>query len=367
MKNLKLKLTIIGISLLSINAFAQDYVYNGIKNVDATIGMNNSESDSNQETVSEDCYDPENIGKTIQAQGCAGLLIVDNEILRDLVLGNNYTTIEGKIISNYSDTNIFTGQVTDMSYLFCNYDNQNYPKCTLKEPLYSISNWNTENVTNMYMMFHKSQNFNKTLNNWNVSNVTNMSYMFHNSSFNQPLNDWDVSNVTDMSSMFYGSNYNHSLNNWDVSNVTYMNYMFGSSLYNQPLNKWDVSNVTDMSYMFYGSNYNQPLNNWDVSNVTNMSYMFHGSNYNQPLNNWNVSNVNTMWSMFENSSYNHPLDNWDVSNVNNMKEMFNGAGSFIQNISNWCVTNIESKPNYFDTNSGFKNQTSLQPQWGTCP
>ena len=80
MKNLKLKLTIIGISLLSINAFSQDYVYNGIKNVEATIGMNNSESDSEKETVSADCYDSANIGKRIQAQGCKDLLIVDKSL-----------------------------------------------------------------------------------------------------------------------------------------------------------------------------------------------------------------------------------------------------------------------------------------------
>jgi len=36
-------------------------------------------------------------------------------------------------------------------------------------------------------------------------------------------------------------------------------------------------------------------------------------------------------------------------------------------LSNWCVNNISTKPSVFDTNSGFENQTSLQPQWGTCP
>ena len=310
MKNLKLKLTIIGITLLSINAFSQDYIYKGVKNVDATIGMNDSESDSEQETVSADCYDSANIGKRIQAQGCKDLLIVDNDSLRQMVLNDE----------NYSDTNIFTGQVTDMSFLFCNYNLTNqelYNNCTRKDPMYSISNWNTANVINMKRLFLYS-NFNQPLNNWDVSNVTNMFQMFRNTNnFNQPLNNWDVSNVTDMSDTFARA------------------YSF-----NQPLNNWDVSNVNDMSYMFYQANqFNQPLNNWNVINVTDMRSMFLDSAYNQPLNNWNVINVTNMRSMFRNSTYN-------------------------QDISNWCVPLISSKPNYFDDSSGFENQTHLQPNWG---
>lgn len=45
MKSLKIKLTIIGISLLSFNIFAQDYIYKGIKNIEAKV--NKSEEESN--------------------------------------------------------------------------------------------------------------------------------------------------------------------------------------------------------------------------------------------------------------------------------------------------------------------------------
>jgi len=31
------------------------------------------------------------------------------------------------------------------------------------------------------------------------------------------------------------------------------------------------------------------------------------------------------------------------------------------------VSNISNKSHNFDTNSGFENQTQLQPQWGSCP
>jgi len=50
-----------------------------------------------------------------------------------------------------------------------------------------------------------------------------------------------------------------------------------------------------------------------------------------------------------------------------MVSMFRGANTFNQDISNWCVINISSDPYNFDLNSGFENQNSLQPNWGSCP
>jgi len=46
-----------------------------------------------------------------------------------------------------------------------------------------------------------------------------------------------------------------------------------------------------------------------------------------------------------------------------MVSMFNGAKSFNQDISNWCVEQFDSKPGSFDLNSGFEGQTARQPQW----
>mgnify|MGYP001288256715 CR=1 FL=1 len=314
MKNLKTKLTIIGLSFLSITAFAQDYIYKGVKNVEATIGMNNSEGDSGQETVSADCYDPANIGQRISAQGCDGLLIVDNNSLRQMVRNNE----------NYSDTNIFTGQVTDMSYLFCNFylSSPPYDKCTLKEPIYSILNWNTENVKTMEMMFRDS-NTNINISEWDLTSLESIKYMFHSASnFNQSLNNWDVSNVKNMAGAFYNA-----------------------------------------------SSFNGLLNNWDTSNVNSMYNMFNGaSSFNQPLNNWKVNNVNRFHDMFNGaSSFNQPLNNWDLINATMLSNMFQGAINFNQNISEWCVPTISTKPSRFDENSGFENQTQLQPNWGSCP
>jgi hypothetical protein len=48
-----------------------------------------------------------------------------------------------------------------------------------------------------------------------------------------------------------------------------------------------------------------------------------------------------------------------------MGNMFEDADSFNQDISTWCVSQIESEPFFFDENAGFDGQASLQPQWGT--
>lgn len=45
-------------------------------------------------------------------------------------------------------------------------------------------------------------------------------------------------------------------------------------------------------------------------------------------------------------------------------QMFGGCMSFNQDISDWCVPLIPSKPAGFDAGAGFANQPELQPQWG---
>ena len=104
-------------------------------------------------------------------------------------------------------------------------------------------NWNTENVTNMAHMFHKTIHFNHSLN-WNTENVTNMAHMFYGaSSFNQPLN-WNTKNVIDMSAMFYEA-ITFSQNNivWNMSNVQYHNDMFT----NTPIQeKYNITTLKDL-------------------------------------------------------------------------------------------------------------------------
>ena len=55
------------------------------------------------------------------------------------------------------------------------------------------------------------------------------------------------------------------------------------------------------------------------------------------------------------------LSSWDVSSVTQMDYMFNGAASFNQNISGWCVPNISSDPTSFSSGSSLSNEN--KPVW----
>ncbi|PKD43469.1 BspA family leucine-rich repeat surface protein [Rhodohalobacter barkolensis] len=243
--------------------------------------------------------------------------------------------------------------VTNMSNMFRN--------STFNQP---IGNWDVSSVTRMDWMFHGSQ-FDQPIGNWNVSSVTRMDWMFDGSQFDQPIGDWDVSSVVSMFDMFNNSQFNHPIGNWDVSNVENMVRVFSFSVFNQPIGNWDVSSVTTMEAMFYDSNFNQPIENWDVGSVTNMYRMFFMSPFNHPIENWDVSSVADMDGMFSNSPFDQPIGNWNVSSVINMDYMFNSAVSFNQDISKWCVLNIDSEPQGFSDGSPLDE--SNKPIWGTCP
>ena len=81
-----------------------------------------------------------------------------------------------------------------------------------------LSNFNTENVTDMNHMFHGCDSLsNVNLSNFNTEKVTNMSCMFNgcNSLTNIDLSYFNTKNITDMNHMFNGCN---SLENIDLSN-----------------------------------------------------------------------------------------------------------------------------------------------------
>ncbi|MDB2550815.1 BspA family leucine-rich repeat surface protein, partial [Rickettsiales bacterium] len=331
---------------------------------------------------SPDCYDVSitPIGSIGAASGCAGMLVVDREMLNsakgdssyDFKPGDSYTSHSGATYTFANGSNnIFTGQITDMSWFFHSSSfNQD------------ISNWDVSSVTNMSGMFswdcHSSPTNlmdNINISSWDVSSVTSMGGMFACSAFNSDISNLDVSNITNMDGMFRGSGFNQDISNWDVSNVTSMAYMFGRSYkktspFNQPIGNWDVSNVTNMSDMFNSSSFNQPIGNWDVGNVTNMGGMFgggihanypdptttHFSYFNQDISGWDVSSVTSMGGMFYmNQSFSYDLPNWDVSNVTNMSSMFaggwHGHGISLINpinidLSNWCVQNVTNYHNF---------------------
>lgn len=134
-----------------------------------------------------------------------------------------------------------------------------------------------------------------------------------------------------------------------------------------------TSGINDMSSMFEGElNFNEDISSWDVSSVKDMKRMFAGDpqnlhTFNQDIGSWDVSKVSNMEGMFRYTvDFNIDIGSWDVKQVTNMAYMFNGAQFFSKNLSDWCVKQISSKPDDFDTDSGFSGVAEIQPQWGTC-
>ena len=308
------------------------------------------------------CFNPDNIGKIGTDRECNGMLIVDNNLLW-LAVSNGYKIdLEGTAYTLAdSEHKVFTGQVTDMSWIFSGTDFNG-----------DISYWNTSNVTSMKGMFANTGSFNRPIGDWDTSKVTDMETMFYNAmSFNQPIGSWNTSNVRNMVTMFfYANSFNQPIGRWNTSNVLDMAGMFGGAVsFNQPIGNWNTSNVKNMGGMFGGAiAFNQPISDWDTSQVTNMESMFLGASvFNQPIGNWNTSMVTNMESMFyAASAFNRPISGWNISNVTNMGTMFYDAKSFNNDLSCWNVQHVTSKPNLFDSGATSWEETR-RPRWGQAP
>ncbi|WP_218939975.1 BspA family leucine-rich repeat surface protein [Roseovarius bejariae] len=280
-----------------------------------------SESAGGSEPVTDsECYDPTNVG-TIAPVGtgsvCEGMLIVDNTMLRAVASseagGDESYAITGPDNNSYtfanSQSNIFTGQVTDFSNLFRldNGFNQD------------ISYWDTSSVIDMSGMFISASAFNQDISGWDTSSVADMSLMFFNAeAFNQNIGGWDTSSVADMSSMFsFTDAFNQDISAWNTSSVTDMGKMFSyTTAFNQDISSWDTSIVTDMHQMFFETSaFNQDIGSWDTSSATEMWGMFgHANAFNQDISFWDTSSVTAMHGMFQNAvAFNQNLSGWTVN------------------------------------------------------
>lgn len=143
-----------------------------------------------QETNAE-CYKATNAGAVGEEgwTGCADMYIVANKDSLVAARGNGHKITHGETDYTFADggNNIFTGQVTDMSFLFANKTSFNQ----------DIGYWDTSRVTTMASMFQGASAFDQNIGSWNTASVTDMSGMFLSAtSFNQDLSGWDVSEIT---------------------------------------------------------------------------------------------------------------------------------------------------------------------------
>jgi len=218
-----------------------------------------------------------------------------NNIIRTIFMFSGCNSLINIDLSNFNTQN-----VTNMESMFS--------RCKSLKSI-DLSNFNTQNVTKMESMFDFCESLtNIGLSNFNTQNVTNMKSMFSRckSLKNIDLSNFNTQNVTNMKSMFRfcKSLTNIDLSNFNTQNVTNMEFMLSSckSLKNIDLSKFNTQNVTNMESMFSWceSLTNIDLSKFNTQNVTNMKSMFYGCNslVKIDLSNFNTQNVTNMESMF---------------------------------------------------------------------
>jgi surface protein len=268
------------------------------------------------------CYDPTNIMRVGETSwtGCAGMLIVSQSALESAA--STYFTVGG-----------------DASYAITHSNGNTYT--------FGDSNYNVF-----------------------TGQVTDMGYIFRDVSFNDDIGYWDVRNVTSMTSMFRGNPaFNQDLSGWTTSSVVTMDYMFrDATAFNGSLSGWDTTSVTSMSNMFdNAASFDQNISGWTTASVTDMSSMFSDAiSFNQDISGWDTGYVNDMSMMFYNAaSFNQNIGGWNTSSVGDMGIMFADASSFNQDLSGWCVSQFAGEPEGFDMNaSAWTNDPAWRPQWG---
>ena len=152
---------------------------------------------------------------------------------------------------------IDVSNVTDMSDVFCNFDNTQ-----IQMDISGLSDWNVSNVTNMANMFENANIPYLDISTWNVSKVKNMSrmfYMFRTNLLKLDISNWNTSNVKVMSGMFAHSHIKSDISNWDVSNVTDMANMFAPSAIDCDISKWNVQSLRNFENMFSSSRMKFPI------------------------------------------------------------------------------------------------------------
>lgn len=194
---------------------------------------------------------------------------------------SNLATISGMGLWDTSDC-------TDMSGMFA--------ACTALTN-FSVSTFDTSNVTDMHQMFQQVAVTSLNLNHFNTAKVTNMQAMFYHASISSlSVSTWDVGNVTNMASMFNSMPVTSlNISTWRPSKVQDFSRMFRgcAQLTSLQLSDWNANSVTTTQEMFYGCTALTTIgttSSWQTPNLTNMNRMFWRC---ENLNGVNLANFNT--------------------------------------------------------------------------
>ena len=223
----------------------------------------------------------------------------------------------------------------------------------------NLSNFNTENVTNMREMFTECKNLKeiKGINNFKTNKVKDMSGMLGGCIELEfiDLSNFDTSNVTNMSKMFaLSSNLRNikGIDNFNTSKVIDMSMMFSycAKLEGLNLSNFNTKNVTNF-YKMFNSCRNlkeiKGLNYFITNNVTDMSLMFSSCEQLEYLditsfNTENVTSMNQMFLFCKKLKGIKGINNFSVKRVKNIAMMFFGSRELFRlNSSNLNSADID--------------------------
>ena len=289
-------------------------------------------------------------------------------------------------------SNLDTSRLADMSYMFqgdsslASIDLSGFETTNITSLAYTfaqtgltsvdLSNFNTPNLKSLACMFFRSKELkNVTFGpNFNTENVTDMNMMFMETKVtNLDLSMFNTSQVKNMYRLFRGCSELETINfgnNFDTSNVTTMAEMFwmNSKLKSLDVSTWNTGKVTSMGTMFYGCSSIETLEfgpNFDTSNVTSMDQMFRNmsSLTELDLSMFNTGNVVSMANMFLYDSNLEKITfgpNFTTESVTTMQGMFEYCGKLTElDLTTFDTKNV--------TNMGymFLDDTSLVTVYAT--
>ena len=147
-----------------------------------------------------------------------------------------------------------TSQVTDMSYLFNDWDGAPIYCSSAADFNEDITKWNTGKVKSLYRTFCFAYAFNQDISSWNTSSITSLRNTFsHALAFDQDISAWDTSGVATLRGIFYDARVFNQKLDWDVSNVETFQDAFGiASSFSQSL-CWNIPPGAITDSMFAGT------------------------------------------------------------------------------------------------------------------